>query len=505
MYFNRGYELLMKNEAAQAEQFFRTALDLMPDRPRAPEIRARVHLNLGLCVVARRDYDQAREHFEIAKRLAPGLVNVREALLFPLLYSDKNSSRYLIEEHKAAGRLLEGAVQPPESYPNVIDHNRKLKVGFVSGDFAAHSVMAFFEPVLQNYDRERFEFTCYFESGPDFGKGPRGDSVTELVRQKVDRFRLSQAVRPADMAWQIGADGIDILVDLSGFTSHNRMDVFARKPAPVQATMIGYPHSTGLTRIGWRVVDDVTDPPGAEELATENLLRLPLGFSCYQPRPDAPAVVPPPSAAGGPITFGSFNTYQKLSETTLKVWAKLLRAVPGSRLLVKSLDLDIPYVAEKVLGQARDAGMDMDRFEIVKPVPGFAEHMACYARVDIGLDPFPYNGTTSTAEALWQGVPVVSLAGNRHAARVGASILHQLGLDELVAQDRDAYVEIARALASNPERLASLRAGMRERMLASPFCDGPGYTRRLEAGFRTMWTSYCFGTTGATSCRAAGL
>ena len=203
--------------------------------------------------------------------------------------------------------------------------------------------------------------------------------------------------------------------------------------------------------------------------------------------------MPPPSAAGGPITFGSFNTYQKLSQSTLKTWAKLLRVVPGSRLLIKSLDLEIPYVAEKMRGLAKDAGIELDRLDFMEPVVGIPEHMARYARVDIGLDPFPYNGTTSTAEALWQGVPVVTLAGTRHAGRVGASILHQIGLDDLVAEDRDAYVEIAASLARDPGRLAELRSGMRERMLASPFCDGPGFTRRLEVGFRSMWHAYCDG------------
>ena len=499
MYFRAGLEFLERNETQQAERFFRSALDLMPDRPRAPLIRAKVHHNLGLCIMGRADYAGAMEQFEIAKRLDPAFRDTRVAALLPLLYSDRISARDLFAEHKEAGALAEKEITPQESHPNSPDPTRKLKIGYVSGDFLAHSVMSFFEPLLKNHDRSAFEITCYFESGKDYGAGPRGDAMTEWVRSNADRFRMFQAVPPADLAWQIGADEIDILIDLSGHTAHNRLDVFARRPAPVQMTGLGYAHSTGLTRIQYRWVDWVTDPEGADALATENLYRIPKGCWCYQPRPAAPLVAPPPSASGAPITFGSFNFHQKLSRRALNLWGQVLRAVPDSRLILKSFGLDVPEVAQRLKRVAAEEGIDMARVEVLMPEADFAAHMALYAKVDIALDPFPYNGTTSSAEALWQGLPLVTLAGNRHAARVGASILHQLGLDELVADDRAAYVDIAAKLASDPARLLALRSGMRERMLASPFCDAPGFAKRFEVMLRDVWSRYCAQQTGDDS------
>ena len=301
-------------------------------------------------------------------------------------------------------------------------------------------------------------------------------------------------IRQSDehLAERIRADGIDILVDLAGHTGENRLGVFARKPAPVQVTWMGYPNTTGLDAIDYRLVDSVTDPIGqADVWASETLVRLAGGFLCYAGPATALQPTLPPSLATGTLTFGSFNNPAKLSDKTLDAWATLLKRMPQSRLMLKGISFADASTRGLFLSRLDDREIAAERVELVAWQPSEAVHLAQYGHVDIALDPFPYNGTTTTCEALWMGVPVVTLRGDRHGGRVGASLLSQIDLTDLIANSVEEYVEIALALASNPGRLEELRRSLRPRMAASPLCDGPAFARKMEAAFRTMWQHWC--------------
>jgi predicted O-linked N-acetylglucosamine transferase (SPINDLY family) len=258
----------------------------------------------------------------------------------------------------------------------------------------------------------------------------------------------------------------------------------------VQATWLGYPNTTGLAAMDYRLTDAIADPPGlTDEFHSERLIRLPGGFLCYRPPDDAPPVVSPPVRDRGFVTFGSFNHPAKLSDATVEAWADLLERVPASRLLLKYRVFEDAATRRFHQDRFAAAGLSLDRLDLVGHIDDAQGHLAAYGRVDIALDPFPYNGTTTTCEALWMGVPVVTLAGTRHAGRVGASLLHRIGLGELVATDGLAYTAIAAGLAADADRLATLRSGMRERVGGSPLVDGAAFARSVEAAFREACSS----------------
>jgi len=271
--------------------------------------------------------------------------------------------------------------------------------------------------------------------------------------------------------------------------------VFARKPAPVQVTWLGYPNTTGLKAIDYRLVDAVTDPVGeADAWASETLVRLKGGFLCYSGLKDGPVPTSAPCLRTGTVTFGSFNNPAKVSTATFDAWAKLLSRVPQARLLLKGMPFADAATRVLFLDRLGERGVRAERVELMAWQPDPAEHLALYDRMDIALDPFPYNGTTTTCDALWMGVPVITLRGHRHAGRVGASLLTQIGLTDLIADSTEEYVEIAVALAGNPGRLDELRRLLRPRVAASPLCDERGFASKMEAAFRTMWQHWCQGS-----------
>lgn len=357
-----------------------------------------------------------------------------------------------------------------------------MKIGYVSGDFRRHSVANFLMPVFVNHDRTAFEIYC-------FSNNASNDDVTERLTGAVDHWRRISGLDDEAAAKMIEEDKIDILVDLSGHTAHNRLSLFARRPAPTQVTWLGYPGSTGVDAIGFRLVDAITDPPGeAYNYYCEELVRLEKGFLCYAPLDPAPAPAVR-SAGSGRVRFGSFNNPAKLSPATLDLWGRLLGAVDGSELVLKGRPFADPQVRRMLLKRFQERGIAEDRIALLEHMADPGRHMAAYGEMDIALDPFPYNGTTTTCEALWMGVPVVTLLGNRHSARVGASLLTQVGLEDLIAADVEDYIHIAAGLAADPALRAVLRSTLRERMASSPLCDGPGFTRRLEAVYRRMSVS----------------
>lgn len=477
---NRGTALMDPGRIADAIQSYAAAIRLAPNY-------ADAYYNLGNALKDLGCGEQAIAAYRQAVAHDPGLVKAHGNLQMALHYAGCDPGVILAEARSFAAQFV---AQHPTSFENPSLPNRRLRIGYVSPDFRAHSVAFFLEPVLRSHDRQAVELFCYAEIA-------RPDAVTDRLRGLADHWRSTLGRADDEVAAQIRSDGIDILVDLAGHTGSNRLLVFARKPAPVQVSWLGYPGTTGLATIDYRLVDAVTDPPGdADRYATERLLRLAGGFLCYGP-PEAPEPVPPPSASGAPLTFGSFNNPAKLSDATLDAWSALLRQAAGSRLLLKGRPFGDPATQQLFLDRLAQRGISPERVDLVSWVASAADHLKLYDRLDIALDCFPYNGTTTSCEALWMGVPVVTLAGTQHAGRVGASLLRRVGLADLVAENATAYVEIAATLAKDPARLRDLRRSMRPRLEGSPLCDAPGFARELEKAYRTIWSLWCDETLGA--------
>jgi len=406
-------------------------------------------------------------------------------LLFCLNYVDDISNGEIYKESVGWNERHAARYRPSDkAYNNERGSDRRLRIGYVSPDLRSHSVAYFLEPLLEGCDRQAVEVFCYAEV-------MRPDAVTARLQGLSDHWRVTVGMSDDEMAARIRADGIDVLVDLAGHTAHNRLLVFARKPAPVQVTWLGYPNTTGLGVIDYRLVDAVTDPNGeANACASEILLRLPGGFLCYGGPKGAPEPADPPCLKTGAVTFGSFNNPAKVSTATFDAWARLLTRLPEARLLLKGKSFADATTRALFIARLGERGVASERVELVAWVPDNAAHLALYQRIDIALDPFPYNGTTTTCEALWMGVPVVTLRGDRHAGRVGASLLSHSGLTDWIAGSVEDYVEIAVKLAGNPRHLHDLRRSLRLSLAASPLCDSKAFAGQIEAAFRKMWQQW---------------
>jgi predicted O-linked N-acetylglucosamine transferase (SPINDLY family) len=366
----------------------------------------------------------------------------------------------------------------------VPDPNKKLRVGYVSPDFRTHSVAYFLDPLFQNHDTNVFDVYCYSDvSVPDV--------TTRRLRNNVKIWRDTSSLGSSELVRLIRGDGIDLLVDLSGHTAGNRLMAFAEKPAPVQVTWLGYPDTTGLDVMDYRITDLYADPVGSEKYYSEHLVRLEGCFLCYEPPGEAPAVVVNPAAASRSLTFGSFNNRAKINCDVIKLWADILRKLPHARLLIKNPGLTDKAVCADLRGQFIRRGIEAERVVLKGVSATTVEHLEEYHNIDIALDTFPYNGTTTTCEALWMGVPVLTLSGGCHAGRVGRSLLSAVGLDDWVAETEKEYVDHAVAYANSPDALVRLRASMRQRMADSVLCDGKIFTAKLESVYRSMWVDWC--------------
>ena len=474
---NLGIALLEQGKLTEAVAACRRAITLQP-------AMAEAHANLAVALWQQGKIDAAAAQCREAIRIQPDFPKAFSDLLFCLNYDEKMTPEALFAVHREWGERFEPrAIRPVHA--NARAPGRRLKIGYVSPDFRWHSVAYFFEPLLKGHDRQAVEVFCYADVS-------RPDGVTAYFQGHAEHWLSTIGLSDEALACRVRDDGIDILVDLTGHTAHNRLGVFARKPAPVQATWLGYPNTTGLRAIDYRLVDAITDPPGeACAVASETLVRLPGGFLCYGGLTGAPDPGQPPCLGTGIVTFGSFNNASKIAATALDAWSALLLRLPRSRLLLKAAAFADSATRAAFLAQFVERGVAPERVELVAWLPGAVAHVSLYGRVDIALDPFPYNGTTTTCEALWMGVPVVTLCGNRHAGRVGASLLTQVGLRDLIAGSVEDYVGIAADLAADPARLAELRRTLRPRLEASPLCDGPGFARQVEAAYRTMWRRWC--------------
>lgn len=459
------------------------ALEMQPNFAAALSNRGNVLKDLGRL-------DEALDSYERALSLQPGLMAARQSRLMCLNYRTDLAPGRLYTEHRAFEAQYASRVEPlPPDTTRDRDPERRLRLGFVSGDFHQHSVAFFLRPVLENIDHDRFEVFCY-------STGLRTDDWTCAFQRLADVWVDSATMRQQTLAERIRADAIDLLVDLSGHTKRNALLAFMARPAPIQITWIGYPNTTGLSSLDYRLVDAITDPVGtADAEHSECLIRLPRGFLCYRPRAAAEelALVPTPGAESGTVTFASFNNIAKITPISLDLWSRILTAVPGSRLRLKSNQASDPHAWDMVRTGLAARGIAPERLDMRPRADTHLEHLALYRDVAIALDTYPYHGTTTTCEALYMGVPVISMAGDRHAARVGASLLTRVGLTELIAHTPTDYVRIAVELANDQARLDELHAGLRARLEASPLRDEPGFTRILESALRQMWHLWCAG------------
>jgi predicted O-linked N-acetylglucosamine transferase (SPINDLY family) len=435
--------------------------------------------NVGSALLVQGDVLAAVEAFDRAIALKPDWASLHSNRLLALNYYSEDGEQNLAA-HTAWARQT-GIATSQVQRPRAAEPERRLRVGYVSPDFRAHSVGWFLDGIFSHHDHSAFEVFCYSDcTSPD--------SMTARLRSFADRWCDTAGMEDRVLADQIVADRIDILVDLAGHTANNRLPVFASKPAPVQVTYLGYPNTTGLDAMDYRLTDAVVDPPGASEaFHTETLVRLPHGFLCFTPPAQEIALSPPPILANGFVTFGSFSMLAKVTPEVVRCWAQLLSETPGSRLHLKAFGLGGAGTRTRIVTLFRQNGIGEERLSLYGLVNSLGSHLEHYQSVDIALDTFPYNGTTTTCEALWMGVPVVAVAGRLHAGRVGASLLTRIGFTELIAADLTGYIQLARGLAANPERLTHYRDTLRSRLVSSPLCDAKAFTCELEQAYRTMF------------------
>jgi predicted O-linked N-acetylglucosamine transferase (SPINDLY family) len=475
-WYDYGEVLLKLERYDAAEDAWRRALAL------EPRFSPAWH-QLGTLLRGEARVDEAAAAFAAARRIEPDDFALESLELHALHLSDQVSAAELFERHRAYGARLEAALTPPGApHANERSPDRPLRVGLVSSDFYWHPVTVFLVPLLERRDRGAYEMFAY-HTGTQF------DETTARVQALVDGWLAAAPLSDGELAERIRRDAIDVLVDLTGHAGVCRLGVFALQPAPVQVAWLGYLHSTGLTRIGYRLSDARADPPGASDrLHTEKLVRLPHSQWCYRPAVRLVHAAEPPCLRNGYVTFGSFNSMPKLSPSVRRLWAHILAQLPQSRLLLVGIP-DGRARADLVrdLGQA---GVGAERLTILSRVP-LDKYLSQYDAVDIALDSWPYGGGTTTFDALWMGVPVLTLTGERSASRSAASILSALDLEDWIAASGDEYVARALAHATAPSRIAGLRAGLRARLQASPLMDEGAFARSVEAACRAMWRAWC--------------
>jgi predicted O-linked N-acetylglucosamine transferase (SPINDLY family) len=510
-----GEALLRIDQPAAAQQALERSIAVKPDEPLPYEALARCRLAqsdpqgaldaaqrglaaapdhpdsyFGVCNTLAR-LGRFREAIEVARR---GLARgddplLLESAIYAMNVCDGIEPSELTDLHRRLGLAVTGgSARPASTFSNTKDPQRPIRLGLLSCDLRLHSVSFFLEGLLRELDRSQITPILYSTTLDH-------DEVTQRYKT-IAQFRDMVHATQDQAVEMVAADSIDILIDLSGWAAPRQMKLMARRLAPIQGTYLGYPNTTGIPAIDFRLVDAVTDPPGSDAQCTESLIRLPRCFIAFTPSPDWPQ--PALSAAlrdpGGveTITFASFNSIVKLSDAAIRVWRRILDAVPTSRLLLKS-----PRLPESLLAHHQAAlvkeGIPADRLTLHPFIDKVADHVALYHHADIALDPFPYNGTTTTCESMWMGVPPVALSGNTHRARVGVSLLTAVGVPELIAASEEEYVRLAVELANDRPRLAALHNTLRPRMAASPLCDARGLARDFESALREFWRRWCTG------------
>ena len=454
LYSNLGNLAREEGRFEDAIACYRRGIEIAPKQ-------ATAYNNLGTVLGDCGLYLPALSAFQKAMELAPGYSSAHSNFLFYLHYDPARTPQEIAQAHRQWNRHAQVTrLAHRERRPG------PLRIGYVSSDFRSHSVAYFIEPVLEQHE---LEFYCYADV-------PQPDETTGRFQARAgNRWRNTHGSTDLEVAQLIQSDSIDILIDLGGHTGNNRLPVFAYKPAPVQATWIGYPNTTGLEAMDYRFTDEWSDPAGlADQRHSEKLIRLPLGFNCYRPPADTPAV----ASRQGPLTFGSFNALIKMPPELIRLWSNVMHAVPGSRLLLKSKPLSQDSVRRRVEEQFAQCGIDPSRLDLVPAIAAREGHLAAYGSIDIALDTFPYNGTTTTCEALTMGVPVLTLAGSAHVSRVGVSLLTRCGMQDWIACDEKQFQQIAIGKAAAIDSLRANRAAVREASRA--LGEASRFTRQFE-------------------------
>jgi protein O-GlcNAc transferase len=476
---NLGNTLKNVGQVDEALASYQRAISLKPDY-------AEAHSNLAIALTFIGQLEQAAVSYRRAIEIKPDFADARGSLLYIHNYLSNQPNDALMADARRYGDLVNRMATPYTSWPNTLEPDRCLHVGLVSADLRMHPVGFFVESMLAalaSQAKGRIEVIAY-------SNHTTSDVLSERIKASCHAWRVIVGLADAQVAQQIIDDKIDILIDLSGHTDQSRLPVFAWKPAPVQASWLGYFATTGVAAMDYFIADPWTAPPAVEPHFTEKILRLPESYICFTaPDIDVP-VAPLPALKNGFITFGCFNNLTKMNDAVVALWARVLQAVPNSRLLLKTKQLNNPTVRQNVLDRFARQGIQVGQLMLESAAPR-AELLATYNRVDIALDPFPYPGGTTSVEALWMATPVLSLAGDRFLSHLGESILHNAGLPDWIATDADNYVAKAVAHAGDVQALATLRSGLRQQVLASPLFDAPRFARHFESTLRSAWTQWC--------------
>ncbi len=447
-----------------------------------PEL-TEAYCNHGVVLVDLGRPGEAEKSYRRAIELKPDYTKAHSNLLFSLNYRTDLTKKELYDAH-CDWDQKHSQIKPLSLPPRHRRTQHRLRIAYVSPDFRNHSVAFFFSPLLSEHNREDFEIYCYSNTSCT-------DSVTERIKSKTDHWRSIVNMPDKDVAKLIQKDNIDILVDLAGHTAGNRLPIFTYRPAPIQITWLGYPNTTGLQTMDYRLTDNIADPIGdTDSLYTEKLIRLDTGFLCYQPPDSAPPTANAPCLNVGHITFGSFNVMAKINSEVISVWSEILCNLPESRLLLKNNGLGDDRNKERILNLFAEHGIDKERIDLYGRLPKQKDHLDLYRKIDISLDTFPYNGTTTSCEALWMGIPVITLRGNQHASRVGASILAHMDCNEWIASTTASYIETAVKLAGDRQGLAELRISQRNRMMKSTLLDAKTFATTIENVYRMIWEEY---------------
>lgn len=466
-----------KGDQAAAEATCRKVIEMQPGN-----IAALV--TLAGCLSTRADHAGANQLLEQALVTNPNMPAIYSNIAFNATYLPNLTVEQVFDCHREWARRYEPqAYKRPYKFEYSQDKDRPLRIGYVSGDFGRHPVGFLLRDIALHHDRSQFSIHCYSMMRHD-------DEITVAIRNNADSWVDALLMGDEELADKIHEDKIDILVDLAGHTAYNRLPSFALKPAPIQATWIGYFHSTGMESIDYFITDPVTSPKGCGQLFSEIPVWLPHSRFCYSPPDYAPEVALPPMMECGTVTFGSFNRMEKLVDPVVAAWVAVVNGVPGSRLLIKAGNLDNEVVQQNLRERFVAQGLASDRLELRGP-SAHHEMLEEYGDIDIALDPFPFNGGMTTLEALWMGVPVVTIAGKAVVSRQTVSVLENIGCPELAYPDVDGYIQGAIALAKDAQRLTALRRELRHRMANSPIRQPEMFARDLETLYRSMWQAWC--------------
>ena len=462
----------------QAIDHLRIADKLEPDNPDTLNCLAGSIMKIGRL-------EESMDLLREALTINPQVRDAYSNFLLDFNYLPDAKASEIFAESKKWAKIQAPANLAFTNHDNSIDPHRKLRIGYISPDFRNHSVTFYFESLLDGHDRNKFEIYGY-------GNVVKPDQTTDRLIDKFDFYRDIYKVDDEEVVKLIISDSIDILIDLAGHTGRNRLHILGFKPAPIQATYLGYPNTTGMTQVDYRLTDDIADTPDQQQYYTEELVFLPNGFLCYNPGERQPTVKSLPMSHKDYIAFGCFNNINKLSPVIIKIWVDILNAVPNSKLILKFTEGIDTQVQEYYYNLFAGYGLEnpKERIMIFRWLT-LSEHFELYNNVDIALDTYPYNGTTTTCQALLMGVPVITLTGQQHASRVGLDILSRLDMKFFSAKSPEEYLKKAVALAAKPEALTQIRATMRQRLAASPLCDYELITNDIENAYRKMWHDYC--------------